>query len=126
MHALVIEDDVMTATLIEEELHELGYHSVDIATSEQEAIAAVARHCPDLITSDGRLSAGCGITAIKKIRASLSIPVIIITGDAQGAREQLPGTPVLEKPFTVHQLVGAVRELWSGRPHRGSMAFADG
>lgn len=114
MHALVIEDDPIIAMLIEDELHELGYRTVDLASSEEEAIAAVARTCPDLITSDGSLIAGSGASAVQRIRATCDVPVIFITGDCEPAGRCCPGAPVLEKPFSILQLTAAVEEV---RPH---------
>lgn len=111
MHALVIEDDPIIAMLIEDELHELGYRTVDLASSEEEAIAAVAQTCPDLITSDGSLIAGSGAGAVRRIRASLKVPVIFITGDPQRARDCVPGAPILDKPFSIAQLVAAVDQV---------------
>jgi CheY-like chemotaxis protein len=108
MHALIIEDDAITAMMIEDELRDLGYTSVDTASSEQEAIAAVARRCPDLVTSDGSLIHGSGVGAVRKIRASLSVPVIFITGDPDHARHCIPDAPIIAKPFSVSQLVAAV------------------
>jgi len=119
MHALVIEDDPIIAMLIEDELHELGYRTVELASSEEEAIAAVAQTCPDLITSDGSLIAGSGAGAVRRIRASLKVPVIFITGDPERARDYVPGMPVLEKPFSIWQLIAAVEEV---RPHASSRA----
>lgn len=111
MHALVIEDDAVIALLIEEELRDMGFESVDFAATEREAIRAVARRCPDLITSDGSLSAGSGYAAVREIRASNAVPVIFITGDPQSARRCLPDAPVLEKPFSVVQLAAAVARV---------------
>ena len=110
MHALVIEDDAITAMFIEDELRDLGYSTVDTVSTEQEAIAAVAKRCPDLVTSDGSLLMGSGVDAVRKIRASVSVPVIFITGDPENARRCLPSAPVLEKPFSVAQLIAAVRQ----------------
>lgn len=108
MHALIIEDDPIIAMLIEEELRDLDYSTFDTAATESEAIAAVARTCPDLVTSDGSLLSGTGPAAVRHIRSSLAVPVIFITGDPDHARRCVPGVPVLEKPFTASQLVGAV------------------
>lgn len=108
MHALIIEDDAVIAMLIEDELRDLGFSSVDCAASESEAIEAVARRCPDLVTSDGSLLSGSGIRAVRTIRSSLSVPVIFITADPDGARRSHPGVPVVEKPFSVRQLITAV------------------
>jgi CheY-like chemotaxis protein len=110
MHALIIEDDSVTAMLIEDELHDLGYRSVDTAATEAEAIDAVARHCPDLVTSDGSLLSGSGISAVRTIRSTLRVPVVFITGDPESARRGHPGVPVVEKPFTIAQLIDAVEQ----------------
>lgn len=114
MHALVIEDDPIIAMLLEDELRDLGYRSVDIASSEEEAITAIARTSPDLITSDGCLASGSGAGAVRRIRESISAPVIFITGDPDRARKTLPGAPVIEKPFSIAQLVAAVEAVRTG------------
>lgn len=111
MHALVIEDDAITAMLLEDELREMGFHSVDVASTEQEAMEAVGRRCPDLVTSDGSLLAGTGVGAVRQIRATLAVPVIFITGDPERARHCFPDVPVVEKPFSLNQLVAAVRQV---------------
>lgn len=112
MHALVIEDDAIIAMLIEDELRERGFQSVDLASTEEEAIEAVSRTRPDLVTSDGSLNAGTGVGAVRKIRAALvSVPVIFITGDPDQARRCLPDAPVIEKPFSLRQLDAALRQV---------------
>lgn len=108
MHALVIEDDAIIAMLIEDELRDLGFTSVDTAATEEEAIAAVARRCPDLVTSDGALLGGNGVSTVKQIRSHFAVPVLFITADSESARRHMPKTPILEKPFTVSQFVAAV------------------
>jgi DNA-binding response OmpR family regulator len=111
MHALVIEEDAVTAMLIEDELRDFGFSSADLVATEDEAISAVARRCPDLVTADGSLLTGGGIGAVRRIRASVAVPVVFITGDPERARHYMPGVPILEKPFTVAQLVAAVELL---------------
>lgn len=108
MHALIIEDDAITAMMIEDELRDLGYSSVDTASTEQEAIEAVVRRCPDLVTSDGSQLDGSGVGAVRTIQAAFCIPVIFITGDPDQACNCIPGAPVIEKPFSISQLIAAV------------------
>jgi CheY-like chemotaxis protein len=108
MHALVIEDDAVTAMLIEDELHDLGFSSVDVASSEDDAVRSVTFRCPDLVTSDGTLAFGSGMSAVDRIRTLCSTPILFVTGDAERARCSAPGIPVLEKPFSVTQLTAAV------------------
>lgn len=114
MHALIIEDDSIIAMMIEDELRDLGFRSVDCASTEEEAITAAARTCPDLITSDGSLVAGSGAGAVHRIRAAFAVPVIFITGDPAKARNCVAGAPVLEKPFSIAQLAAAVEQV---QPH---------
>jgi CheY-like chemotaxis protein len=119
MHALVIEDDAVTAMMIEDELRDLGFTSVDLAATEEEAISAVAGHCPDLVTSDGSLLMGSGIGAVRAIRAAVAVPVIFITADPERMRHRMPAAPILEKPFTVAQFIDAVELARSFCSERG-------
>lgn len=98
MHALIIEDEPIIALLIEDQLRALGYTSVDFAVTEAEAVAAAARRCPDLITSDVRLSEGCGIAAVESICGGRGIPVVFITATARDVRERLADAVVVAKP----------------------------
>ena len=108
MHALVIEDDPITAMLIDHELRDLGFKSVDCASTEEEAISSVARRSPDLVTCDGTLRIGSGLAAARVIRQSLPVPIIFITGDAEHARRYMPNAALLEKPFGLAALSRAV------------------
>ena len=99
MHAFIIKGDFLTAHLIENRLLELGFTSFAFAMDEEEAIAAASKRCPDLITSDVQLSAGCGIDAVQRICDQKPIPVIYITGSAMQVRERCPLAVVIQKPF---------------------------
>lgn len=110
MHALVIEDDAITAMLIEDELRDLGFRSVDVASSEEDAIRSVARRCPNLVTSDGALLSGSGLNAVSRIRKLCSTAVLFVTGDGERVRRSTPGVPVIEKPFSQTQFTAAVAE----------------
>jgi CheY-like chemotaxis protein len=109
MHALIIEDEALTAAAIEFVLRECGFESFDIASSGLAAVAAAKRRCPDLITADVSLAAGDGIEAIRLICPFPSIPVIFITGRPSGeVRLQVPEYPVLTKPFSEQTLTYTV------------------
>lgn len=108
MHALIIEDEVMIAAAIEYVLRGCGFDSFTVATSSEMAIAAASQRCPDLITADVRLEAGCGIEAIRTICSGSSIPVIFITGWPAEARARVSDYPVLNKPFSEQTLTYVV------------------
>ncbi len=110
MHALIIEDEVFTAMLIEDRLRELGFTSFAIANSEEEAVAAASERCPDLITADVQLSPGCGIDAVQRICDKKPITVLYITGTATMARDRCPEAVIIHKPLGEADLRGAIRE----------------
>lgn len=110
MHALIIEDEFLTAQLIEDRLRDLGFTSFSFAMDEQEAVAAASGRCPDLITSDVQLSSGCGIDAIQSICDEKPIPVLYITGTAMMVRDRCPWAVVIQKPFGAADLREGVRE----------------
>jgi CheY-like chemotaxis protein len=104
VHALIIEDEFMIATVIEIVLRDCGFDSFDIVPSSEDAIAAARRRRPDLITADVKLKAGSGIDAVNAICRSPSIPVIFITGAAAKIRDRMPQHIVLNKPFSEQTL----------------------
>ena len=108
MHALIIEDEFLIATAIEDALRDCGFATFDIAHSMQTAIDAAVRKCPDLITTDVQLSPGCGIATVQGICSGSPIPVIFITGNSADVRRKLPDQHVLDKPFSEASLIAAV------------------
>ena len=104
MHALIIEDEPLVALLIEDHLRAIGYTSIAFAVTEDDAVAAAHRHCPDLITSDVRLASGCGIAAVQAICSTRQAPVVFITASGQDVRRRMEGATVVDKPFTVADL----------------------
>ncbi len=99
-HALIIEDDALTALQIEMLLEERGFSSIDIAATEQDAVKAALSHRPSIITSDVRLAAGDGPHAVRDILAHIGpTPVIFITGSPQECTLPDGTTIVLTKPL---------------------------
>lgn len=119
MHALIIEDEILIVMSIEDALRECGFTSFDVATSEQEAVLAANRGCPDLITADVKLRPGCGIDAVQSICSRGPIPVLFITGSGVEVRSRMPQQALVEKPFSAEDLIAAVK-LALG--HRGISA----
>lgn len=110
MHALVIEDQFLIATLIEDELADLGYTSCDIVDSEAAAIEAARARCPDIITADDRLNQGSGVAAVEAICGEQIIPVVFIVGDPGGIELPVSYAAVVGKPFGGARLREAVKE----------------
>lgn len=110
MHALIIEDENLTAQLIEDRLRELGFTSFTFAMDEEEAVAAARERCPDFITSDVELLVGCGIEAVQRICDEKPFPVLYITGSAASVRERCPWAVIIQKPFGMADLRDGVKE----------------
>ena len=109
MHALIIENETLIALAIEEALRVCGFTSFDVAASADDAIAAAARTCPDLITADVELRPGCGITTVQSICSERPIPVLFITGRPGEVRMRMPGQALIEKPFEADNIREAIK-----------------
>lgn len=110
MHALIIEDQFLIATLIEEILRDLGYTSFDLAEREAEAIAAAERMCPELIIADQRLTDGTGVAAVRTICAERAIPVVFVSEYQDEVRRLVPDAILVGKPFGERTLREAVAQ----------------
>ncbi|ATY33813.1 response regulator [Sphingomonas psychrotolerans] len=111
---LVVEDEAMIAWMVETMLEEMGFRSIAIAATGDQAIALAGSTPPGLIVTDINLGPGLdGIAAAAAIRAERPAPVIFITGYAGAeayARIQgeVPGAALLRKPVLVVELRLAV------------------
>lgn len=109
MHVLIIEDEPLVAMSIECFLEELGADTIDIAETEDEALAAASHHRPDLMTADFSLREGTGPAAVTRIREQLGdVPTIFITGQPERCATEMEGAEILAKPVLWLQLAQAV------------------
>jgi CheY-like chemotaxis protein len=108
-HALIIEDNAIIAFMIRDYLEEYGYSSVDLASTQTEAIQLAEQRCPDLITADERLEDGSGVEAIRHICRGRAIPVIFIVAEGASVAETLPDALLLLKPFSEEALARAIQ-----------------
>jgi CheY-like chemotaxis protein len=110
---LVVDDEVVITTQLEEHLTAMGYEVVGRAGSGEEAIKLAKRLTPDLILMDivmpGEID---GISAAGTIRAELDIPVIFLTAFAddkfvERAKNVEPMGYIL-KPFKEDEVKAAI------------------
>jgi two-component system, response regulator PdtaR len=119
LRVLVVEDEAMIAMLLVEVLTELGHTVCATEATEAGAVAAAARHQPDLMLVDDELRQGSGIAAVEQITRSGIIPHVFVSGDSLLGRSLSPGTVVIQKPFTIPELVwGIKRALTVGEMRR--------
>jgi CheY-like chemotaxis protein len=106
LRILLIDDDAVICMMLTELLAMLGYEVCGTAGTELEAIAAAARHVPDLMIVDANLQAGSGVSAMNAILRLTEMPHIFMTG---GFRLSIPTDAILlQKPFATAGLKAAL------------------
>jgi signal transduction histidine kinase len=106
---LIVEDEVIVARDIAQQLQALGYQVVGIAEQGEQAIDLVGQLLPDLVLMDIQLCGVMdGIAAAHIIRAKFAIPVVFLT--AFSAEDILERAKLTEpfgyvlKPFSEREL----------------------
>ena len=106
---MLVDDEVVITTQLEETLTSMGYEVLGMAASGKEAVEMAKDLRPDLVLMDivmpGELD---GIAAAEKIKAELNIPVIFLTAHTDKslvnkAKYLGPGGYIL-KPFQAGQI----------------------
>ncbi|WP_019499187.1 ATP-binding protein [Pseudanabaena sp. PCC 6802] len=106
---LIVEDELLTAMSLADDLEAMGYEIVDTVTSGEEAIQ-IANDCqPDLILMDINLAGSIdGIDTALEIRQHLNIPVIFLTSynsnETVKRAQQTGSFGYLLKPFKVKEV----------------------
>jgi CheY-like chemotaxis protein len=110
---LLVDDDQQVRATIGRGLTELGY-SVREAESGRAAIEAVRQERPHLVILDYLMPGLDGAETAREIAAiEPDLPIIFSTGHAalRALRNAAgEGTPVLEKPFSLAELDGLIKE----------------
>lgn len=77
---LIVEDEAVLAMVYLQQLRELGYQSVGLAFSGEDALAAVEQGRPKLILLDIKLRGDMdGIEVAEIIRCRHAVPIVYIT-----------------------------------------------
>ena len=109
---LIVEDDVLPAMAIRDELEDAGYHVLDLTGRHQDALLAAQEHHPDLALVNIQLQGrDDGITLAQELKA-MGIPTLFISGQisrARSARTVAIGS--LPKPYDARDMVRAVDYL---------------
>lgn len=107
---LVIEDEAMIAWMLETMLEAMGFGTIKIAPTGDEALRLADATPPGLVISDINLGSSIdGVAAATAIRAAHASPVIFVTGHVSAeayARIEvgLPSAIVLRKPVSEAEL----------------------
>lgn len=103
---LLVEDDALIGPLLAETLAGLGYDVCALEATEGGAVAAAARHRPDLLIVDLMLAEGTGVGAVERITRAGPVPHVFISG--QGMHTLVRSGVLLRKPFREAELVRAI------------------
>jgi two-component system, OmpR family, response regulator len=119
-HLLVVDDDREIRSLLSRLLTRRGYR-VTTAREEQEMQRALLSSRIDLVILDIMLPGKDGLTLCRELRASKSIPVIMLTARGE-ATDRVIGLEVgaddyLAKPFDVRELEARIRAVLRRTPH---------
>ena len=119
LRILVVEDDAMIGGLLAETLEDLGHIVCAIETKAANAVAAAARHHPDLMIVDVGLGEASGIAAVNEILRSGYVPHVFVTGDALRDLSLGPNAVLIQKPFREPDIVRAIERARAAAPSRG-------
>ena len=108
---LVIEDERMIASVIEEMLLDLGCRQVWIAGSAKDAEEALAQHRPHAAILDVNLGGDSGFQLAQSL-SDAKIPFVFATGYGRhGLPEQWATRPIMQKPFKLETLQAVLGAL---------------
>jgi DNA-directed RNA polymerase specialized sigma24 family protein len=122
---LIIEDEPVIAADIEALVKELGHRVVEIASTHNEALDAIAKSRPGLVLADIQLADGSsGIDAVKDILARYDVPVIFITAFPERllTGERPEPTFLITKPFQPETVKAAIGQALFFHPARAKEA----
>ena len=111
---MIVEDEVLVATILRDELEDAGYHVLDLTDRHADALA-VAKACkPDLALVNIRLAGrDDGIELSEHLKA-LGIPVLLISGQVSRASSaKTVAIASLPKPYDAADMVLAVAYLFA-------------
>ncbi len=106
---LVVEDERLVATALQNELEHFGYRVTDIASTANDAVEKAITHRPDLVLMDIHLQGeGDGIDAAGRIQARCGIPVVFLSAFSDPATvsraSQTHAFGYLLKPYEEQEL----------------------
>lgn len=110
---LVVEDEALVASYIEEILEESGFRVAGVAASGAEALSVAAQSHPTLALVDIRLTGPIdGIELARRLRRLHEVPAIFLSGmiDERTAERARSARPLgfLQKPFLPSQVFNAI------------------
>lgn len=96
LYVLIVEDEPLIVLMIEDMLRSLGCRIAGVATSPEEALAALERRpAPDAVVLDLNLD-GRPSDAVADALVARGVPYLVVTGYGDDAASR---APIVHKPF---------------------------
>ncbi|HEY8565436.1 MAG TPA: PAS domain S-box protein [Beijerinckiaceae bacterium] len=116
---LIVDDDPDIRRVLADSLDALGYRVVEAADGPA-GLAALDAESPDLMMVDFAMPGMNGAEVARAARQRRpSLPIVFASGYADTAAIESaagPDTPVLRKPFRIHDLQAVVAQMLAARP----------
>jgi len=117
LRILVVENDEMSASLLEMQLAQFGAVVVGLTATVAEAVQVVKDHAPQVVLLDYRLANNETSDPVAELLTARGIPFVVATGMAP---HQLPEAfragVVLIKPYLTKELEAALTKALHGYP----------
>ncbi len=142
MNILIVEDEVIVAEDLANDLKNMGFEVVDIAISSEECFLSFEKKRPDVILMDIRIKGDInGIELANRLREKSEIPIIYLTSNTDPAtiKEAIESRPqaFISKPYNRKDLKAALElafmkhneaqlERFTGQPLDSSVFVKDG
>jgi DNA-binding response OmpR family regulator len=113
---LIVEDQLLLAMGLAEELEEGGYRVLELAVRRHEALNLALEVKPDLALVNINLAQGDDGVALAHDLKALGVPVLFISGQADRARlARTDAIASLAKPYSPAEMVEAVNYIFRHR-----------
>jgi DNA-binding response OmpR family regulator len=121
MRILLVEDDALTAMVLEVTLRDAGHEVLGPAASVRAALDLVAHQRPQLALVDIDLGAGgSGLDLARELKDPWKVPVLFVSGLILEAKAHADlGVGCMRKPYApaaVLDSIAFLERLWAGEP----------
>lgn len=119
LQVLIVEDDFNIACALAGSIQSIGYRVCGMAANKADAIDFASDRQPDLMIVDAGLDEGNGVSAAAAILSKRYVAHVFVTGDSARVSATFPDAVILQKPYFVRDLHGAIAQaLAQGRPDK--------
>lgn len=111
---LVVDDEKPIVEILKYNLEKEGYHVIT-AFDGEEALAMVKKENPDVVILDIMLPVKDGFTVCREIRASMDLPIIMLTAKEMEMDKvlglELGADDYVTKPFSSREVVARIKAI---------------